>query len=320
MTAKIAHRTSHIAISVVMTTYNGIKYISEQLDSIRTQTLMPDEVIIADDVSSDGTYELCKEYIRRYGLEGWKVYRNEKNLGPAENFKNAIMQAQGKYIFTADQDDIWMTDKLESMVSVMEKRPEINLLLSNYIPVKDGEKLKAHLKYIDRNDGSVMRLKLKGAWFNPVRPGCTFCFRRELADKFKVMDAADSLHDSMLWNYAVITDSLYLLNRQLIYFRRHEGNATKVFNRTIPTIQDRINDIEREINYYRKFLDASEGLGINAQNQKLLEEHIKFFRKRKEVLSKRNLFMTGLFILMNFKHYPTTRNALSDIYAMIFLK
>ena len=314
------NRTPHNAISIVITTCNGIKYITEQLDSIRTQTRIPDEVIIADDLSSDGTYELCVNYINEYNLNGWHVYRNESNLGPGKNFREAISKAAGEYIFTCDQDDIWKPDKISSMVSVMENRPEIGLLVSNYIPVKDGRKIKARLKNIDRDNGAVIQLKLKDYWLSTLRPGCTFCFRRSIAAKFRVIDIDGNLHDSMLWKYAIVSDSLYLLNRQLILFRRHESNATKVFNRTVPGIQDRIDSADSAIRMCRKLLDASEGLGITAANQELLNDYAKFIQRRIKVLGRRNLFMMICFVVLNFKYYPTARNALSDIYAMIFLK
>ncbi|MBQ7733225.1 MAG: glycosyltransferase [Synergistaceae bacterium] len=77
-------------VSVIMASFNGIKYIGEQLDSIRTQSRTPDEVIICDDCSSDGTFEFCKDYISRYNLSGWRVFQNEKNLGFAKNFRYAF--------------------------------------------------------------------------------------------------------------------------------------------------------------------------------------------------------------------------------------
>ena len=106
-------------ISLVMTTYNGLKYISEQLDSIRTQTLLPDEVLIYDDRSTDGTYEYVQEYIDRYNLHTWKVYRNKENKGYSLNFSNAIDAAKGELIFLCDQDDIWHSDKIEKMSKIM---------------------------------------------------------------------------------------------------------------------------------------------------------------------------------------------------------
>ena len=89
-------------ISVVIASYNGAEFIREQLDSIRTQTLPPDEVIIADDCSSDGTFELCREYIAKNNLEGWTLYRNPENLGVRRNFREALMRCTGDYVFTCD--------------------------------------------------------------------------------------------------------------------------------------------------------------------------------------------------------------------------
>jgi len=126
-------------ISLVMTTYNGLKYISEQLDSIRTQTLLPDEVLIYDDRSTDGTYEYVQEYIDRYNLHTWKVYRNKENKGYSLNFSDAIDSAKGELIFLCDQDDIWHLDKIKVMSEIMNSHPEIQLLASNVHPFYDGE-------------------------------------------------------------------------------------------------------------------------------------------------------------------------------------
>ena len=95
------------SISIVMTCYNSMRYITEQLDSLRTQTLSPDEVIIADDHSTDGTYEYMQEYISRYGLN-WNVYQNTHNIGVVQNFRTLLTKCRGEYIFTCDHDDIWV--------------------------------------------------------------------------------------------------------------------------------------------------------------------------------------------------------------------
>ena len=76
--------------SVVMATYNGSKYIIEQLDSIKNQVLSPDEVIICDDCSTDKTVEIIENYIHQNNLCGWKLYKNEKNIGFFNNFFKAM--------------------------------------------------------------------------------------------------------------------------------------------------------------------------------------------------------------------------------------
>lgn len=307
-------------ISVVMASFNGIRYIREQLDSIREQTLKPDEVIIRDDKSTDGTFEFCTEYISQHNLKGWHVSQNASNLGVRKNFRLALSMCTGDYIFTCDQDDIWIKDKIQVMSSVMAERPEIMCLASNYIPVVNGERINAKVKNINRDDGSVIPFRLNDTWLDNMRPGCTYCFRRELLDKFKVMDIEDQIHDSMIWKYAITSNSLYLLNRLLILYRRHGDNATNQFHRTPPNITQRIANIDEESEMYMRFINASDGLNIPESNQKLMRAKIDFLTRRKSVLSKRNIFRTAMFVMMNFKFYPTARNALSDIYAALLMR
>ena len=306
-------------ISVALASYNGIKHIAAQLDSLRSQTLPPDEVIITDDCSTDGTFEFCESYIRENNLTGWKVFRNEPNLGVAKNFRFAISKCSGEYVFTCDQDDVWLPDKIEAMVEVMKSRPEIKLLVSNYIPMSGGKRLKVRLKNLERNDGSVIQYKLKDTWLDTLRPGCTYCFRRELAEMFEVFDPENRLHDEMLWLYAILQDSLWLLNRQLILFIRHGDNATDPFPQTHPNVEQRLKLIDEFIDWHERVIAASDVLKISSANRSLLRHKVRFLERRKATLAKRNIFCVALFVMMNFKYYPTFRNALSDVYAVALL-
>ena len=308
-------------VTVVVASYNGAKFIAEQLDSIREQIMKPDEVIIADDCSDDGTVEICEDYIAAHNLEGWTVYRNSENLGVSKNFREALKRATGDYILTCDQDDIWLPDKISAMTTAMNERDEILLLASNYIPVRNGERIKhSYIKNLLRDDGEIVQLKLKDYWLPNLRPGCTFCFRRELLSCFNVMDIPERLHDSMLWKYAIVSDGLYLLNRQLILYRRHEGNATNQFSRTPPNISQRLKGLDSDMEMYRKFLENSEGLNIPLSNQRKLQKMLKFLANHKKILEKRSPIKTTLFVMLHLRYYTTLRNAMSDIYAAIKLR
>lgn len=92
--------------SVAMCTYNGEKYIKEQLESIIHQTLPPDEIIICDDGSNDHTISAIKETMRVW-RGSWMLVQNEKNLGYKKNFQKAISLCQGDIIYLSDQDDVW---------------------------------------------------------------------------------------------------------------------------------------------------------------------------------------------------------------------
>ena len=118
-------------ISVVVCTFNGEKYIIEQLQSIYQQTTMPDEVIIQDDCSTDRTRELIEKFIRNHNLQNeWTLICNKENMGWKKNFMNAISKASGDLIFLSDQDDIWYLDKIEKMAGICIDNPQIELLFS----------------------------------------------------------------------------------------------------------------------------------------------------------------------------------------------
>lgn len=126
-------------VSVILSTYNGEKYIEEQLESIRCQTVVPNEVIIKDDCSYDNTVNIVNNYIETKELGNWKVIVNDKNLGWKKNFVSLLEFATGDYIFFCDQDDIWHEDKIEKMVNCIIRNDNIEVLVSDYSVFVDGE-------------------------------------------------------------------------------------------------------------------------------------------------------------------------------------
>ena len=183
----------------------------------------------------------------------------------------------------------------------------------------NGKKGKAHMPHINRNDGSVMQIHFKDSYLSTLRPGCVYCFRAELLKKFDVYAPDTLLYDALLWKYAVLTDTLYLLNRQLIYYRRHEHVATGAYIAPIADVV-RARNSDGEVQMYKDFINHAEGLEIKPEYCELMNKRIDFLYRRKKVLEKKNVFSTSLFVLRNMKYYPTLRNALSDIYAVLFLK
>lgn len=103
-----------------MATYNGEKFLSEQIDSILAQTYPVDELIIQDDCSTDSTVAIASDYARRYPVV--KVYANERNVGLNQNFKTAAMRATGDFVAIADQDDVWFPQKLERQMATIGNR------------------------------------------------------------------------------------------------------------------------------------------------------------------------------------------------------
>ena len=102
-------------VSVVMATYNGERFIAEQLESILTQTYSNLEIIIVDDRSTDQSYTILESYAAKDTRI--RLFRNEQNLGYVKNFEKGLSLAGGVYIAPSDQDDIWLPHKITTLVN-----------------------------------------------------------------------------------------------------------------------------------------------------------------------------------------------------------
>ncbi|MBP5460544.1 MAG: glycosyltransferase [Lachnospiraceae bacterium] len=301
--------------SIAMTTYNGKKYLRALLDSVRTQTVQPDEVIILDDRSTDGTYELVNEYIAKYGLGNWKNNQNETHLGWKTNFREVFKRCSGDLIFLCDQDDIWMKDKVEVMKNVMEGNDDIRLLVSNYEVLNVDRKEKIKIAGLNRNDGTVEKPEFKSGSLSVLRPGCTYCARRSLIEKLWDRDNINAPHDAMLWAYAAIEETLYLLNRKTIRYRRHSDSASAPKYSLRRT--RRLEEVSFSMEMEKFFLEECRRNGYK-RKAKLIEDRLAFTSGRKRILEEKSLMKMIWFQIRNHRHYVTARNMLSDDYVLAF--
>lgn len=299
-------------ISVVMTTYNGEKYLLEQLESLRNQTLKIDEVIIMDDCSNDETPKLIRKYIADNSLNGWKLFENQTNQGWKKNFKLGFDLATGDYIFPCDQDDIWHLDKVQKMTECMEKHPEIELLAANYTTVfseKDtghGSKLYAAKSKTMKYDGSLEMLKIDPRWPYVNRPGCVFCFTKAFYDSISNKWDAKYSHDAILWRFARMDNALGILNYPVIDFRRHGDNAT---SKAGWTRENRIQNIETYIYFYKVALERTKF----DKDEKLLEKGRHVFEKRKQFLETGNILIWFELVIKYRAFYNSIGGCLRDL-------
>ena len=105
-------------IDVLMTTYNGEKYLKEQIESILNQTYKNINLIISDDCSTDNTRDILKEY---QDLENIKIYYQDKNLGYVANFEFLLKHVESDIYMLSDQDDVWMPNKIEETFKKLEE-------------------------------------------------------------------------------------------------------------------------------------------------------------------------------------------------------
>ncbi len=117
-------------ISIAICTYNGEKYLREQLESYGAQTRLPDEVVVCDDGSQDATLEIVNAFSRQAAFPV-KLYRSESNLGYVRNFEKAIGLCSGDIIVTSDQDDVWHIEKLELIEAEFAKSEKIGMVYAD---------------------------------------------------------------------------------------------------------------------------------------------------------------------------------------------
>ncbi|MBE6727014.1 MAG: glycosyltransferase family 2 protein [Ruminococcaceae bacterium] len=294
-------------ITVAVATYNGERYIEEQLDSLRLQTVSPDEVIICDDGSTDNTVAVCREFIEENGLSGWKVLQNEKNLGYCLNFYGAIEKANGDIIFLCDQDDIWDNNKIEIMLKTLEENPQISMLATRYRLVDGNGKPTdiATVPHYEANfSGTLEKLLPESFIGHSYIRGCATCFKSELKEKLKPIELRSLLgHDWLISMVSSLDGGAYCLNTPLMSYRCHENNVSFKADRS--KIERRV---EKRIAGLCESLEGHEYILSFVNDAKLksrIERFMRFEKRRIKFLKSKNIFcfISLFFSLRQYSRY-----------------
>lgn len=218
-------------ISISLCTYNGGRYLLEQLGSIENQNRLPDELVVCDDRSNDTTLEILSEFRARAPFSV-HIHRNDSNLGPVQNFEKAISLCAGDYIFLCDQDDVWLPNKIETS---MQKILQMEATYGKTTPIlvhADAKVVDANLAIIAESlweyqkgnpaNGTVLnRLLLQ----NPAT-GCTVAINAVLR-KIALPIAKDAMmHDWWLTMVAAAFGKVGYIENQLLLYRQHGKNDT----------------------------------------------------------------------------------------------
>ncbi|MDO4218920.1 MAG: glycosyltransferase [Synergistaceae bacterium] len=292
-------------ISLVMATYNGEKYIVEQLDSIKNQTRSADEVIIADDCSTDATVEIIEKYITENDLSSsWRLVVNPVNKGWQKNFMDLINMATGDIIFLSDQDDICLPNKFERMTDVLLQTPNATLLACSPDThfVKKLQWLERLGSIEDRPYGKhvLEQVKFDRIWPQCYRPGCCFCFKKEIIPIVTQLWFETCPHDFLIWGTALAKGQVYILNERLHYFRKHyannsPSNAKKMQKRTII--------LNWYISIANTVLQHKNELILTSDIVKKIEIQRNFYAMRVSAMTNKNIFLL-LFLLAKLHLYP----------------
>jgi glycosyltransferase involved in cell wall biosynthesis len=214
-------------ISVAMCTFNGKQFLGAQLESIAAQSRLPDQLVICDDGSSDGSVEVVRQFARRAAFPT-RLVVNDKNLGSTKNFEKAISLCQGSIIALADQDDVWYCHKLERIEKTFLRSKAIVSVFSDADLIGDdsrllGQRLWATFSFnlsqqSDFANGDALNVLVK----HPVVTGATMAFRKEFFDLLAPIPA-DHVHDQWISFLLAACGQLEPISEPLMKYRQHLG-------------------------------------------------------------------------------------------------
>lgn len=211
-------------ISVCIATYNGEKYIKKQIDSILAQLSGDDEVIISDDNSTDNTIHILKSMKD----ERIKIYTHKRKIVSHScifhrlatfNFENALRYAKGDFIFLADQDDIWESDKVRICIKALEV---YDLIMTNYSIIDENDHMVASSYYL-KNPISSLLINIIRMPFH----GCCMAFKRQILSKALPFPEKLILHDNWIGFIALLNKyNVGYIDIPVLKYRRHFNNVS----------------------------------------------------------------------------------------------
>ena len=202
-------------ISVCLASYNGEKYIQQQIESILSCLNENDELLISDDGSTDNTVEIVNAY------ENQKItlHHNSAPHGVVANFKNAVSKAKGEIIVLSDQDDVWLQNRLEKTRELHEK---YSVVTSNgsFCDESLNTSTKTLFNAYPQTTSSI-KVVLRNCFV-----GCSMSFTQNYKEIFLNIPSNAPMHDWVIGLYASIKKDIYFDDEVRFLFRRHSANAS----------------------------------------------------------------------------------------------
>lgn len=208
-------------IAILMATYNGQKYLKQQIESVINQTYENIKIFISDDGSNDSTLDIIKGFQKKDD----RIYLEySEHSGACGNFKKLLNNHKDfKYIMFCDQDDVWETTKIEKtyekMINCEKENPELPILVYCKKLFVDEELKK--LNYEEKN----YQDDLKTLLCQPHIYGCTMMMNRYLIERVEIPNYA-TMHDHWISLVAAREGKIVRLEEELIYYRQHSNNVT----------------------------------------------------------------------------------------------
>ena len=237
---------NHIAILIA--TYNGEKYIREQLDSLLNQSYQDWEAYIHDDGSDDHTMDILEEYTLKYPKH-FHIIKGDSTGGARNNFLFLIKQVKAELYMCCDQDDVWLPDKVKITLDFMKEKDINNKPCLVYTDLKVVNK---DLDVISESMNSYQKLNCENNSINHllvqnVVTGCTMMFNRQLRDEIIKYQNSKSIimHDWWASLIAAQMGEIYYLPEQTILYRQHGMNSVGAQETNLRSFLKKVHKNER---------------------------------------------------------------------------
>ena len=221
-------------ISIAMATYNGAKYLREQLDSLFNQTIQDFELVVCDDCSTDNTWQILESYATNNSK--MRIVENDKNLGFKGNFEKAIRLCEGDYIALCDQDDIWLPDHLSVLLDAMDD--EIQIVCGECFFVDEyGQDLgfkHGYLYGLDYKPTNSMDIARHIFLNIGSVQGTAMLIKRDFFNWALPIPKETVYHDCWFAAIACFTGGFKFLETPVLKYRRHSGEVTIDHKRQSP--------------------------------------------------------------------------------------
>ena len=272
-------------ISIAMCTYNGERFLADQLASIAQQRRLPDELVVCDDQSTDRTVPILREFAASAPYPV-RLVVNQRNLGYTANFAQAIRLCDSELIALSDQDDIWHPDRLERSVREFSN-PETALIFSDADLIDARNRplrgtLWRRLGFLGHRQQDLLRGRFVVLAKHRFVTGATVMFRAALRERFLPIPAG-WVHDEWIVLVVAAFAELHPIQQPLIRYRVHGaqqvGFSNKLKIRAHGNHWVRLAESARELDQLCEFLSATR----SQQRQEVLpayQQHLQFLRFR----------------------------------------
>lgn len=206
--------------SVAMATYQGMPYITAQIDSILAQLAPEDELVISDNGSTDGTLDYLQSIAQTDPRVRILSLTSEKGILP--NFQNALQECKGDIIFLCDQDDIWKPEKMNTISKLFDKQPNLMAVQSDAEIINaKGERIASSFFSQRKCGPGLWKNFHKNTW-----QGCSMAFRRSLLAVALPFPRKIPMHDVWIGMLSEIAGDVIFLPEILTSYRRHSDNQS----------------------------------------------------------------------------------------------